>query len=141
MRRIGSGVSILFAVVMTASGLTACGNDCDFTGTRCNGEAVEKCGEEDQIFGRMVTTETCAGLNPHCIQVDPKEAICAIAADKRCTPPAARCEGTANLIECKKGYEVARDCTTVKDFVPGQGLQPANYTCQATSDKTSANCR
>jgi hypothetical protein len=114
-------------------------NDCDFTEIRCNGNVVEQCGGVDQQIGRTVQRTPCAGLNPVCVQATPARAICATSAEARCSPGSGRCEDNV-VIQCREGFEVATDCTQVKEVVAGMGAVPAMYRCTAPPGAT-AECR
>jgi len=103
-------------------------NDCDFLGTRCAGNVVEQCGGVDQQIGRTVERTTCQGLNPVCVQANETRALCATSASARCTGSSSRCEGNT-VVECKDGFEVATDCSQVKEA--GPGAMAGLYRCSA----------
>jgi hypothetical protein len=131
----------LVSLLLSLSCVTASGcNDCDFVGRRCAGNAVEQCGGVDQQVGRGITRTACEGVNPVCVQPSAEVALCAVAADKRCTTGERRCDGNT-LVQCKDGFEVALDCTKVTRAVPsGQPPATETYSCTAPT-AGAADCR
>ena len=123
---------------VTTSGCRAC-NDCDFTGARCNGNAVEQCGYADQVMGRRVRREPCKGLNPVCVPATAEQsAVCARSAERRCKDDERRCEGNT-IVTCKHGVEVAFDCSILKEGGPNPDPD-RRYFCTTPPGKL-ADCR
>ena len=133
-------VALMWAtfVAIGVMGTSAC-NDCDFSGTRCAGGAVEQCGGVDQQIGRTIKRTPCVGLNPVCVSGG-SEAYCAASESRTCTPGETRCDSDV-LFRCGSlGFDMAIDCTSVTTLREGGGLDPAGFTCNENAG-SKPGCR
>jgi hypothetical protein len=94
--------------------VVGCDNECDFTGTRCNGDTVEQCGGVDQQVGRRVETFPCTEPNSACAEGADETAACVHSPATACDPDTftPSCDGDL-LLRCLLMIEhvEADDCT------------------------------